>query len=414
MPDDRRAGAHAASPPRRGAQLPGVPGQARRRRADRAASSSTASPAPVRRRACSRRSPTAERIVIVPSSPVVSIGTILGVPGRAGRAGGAARGLRGRQPDHRRAPGRGPGRPLPGAARATPSARPPRWRASTPTWPATFVLDARDEAEAAGDRGARRAAGAHRRPDARPAGARPAGRRRRSRRSGERRRSWAVVPVKPLGGALRRLAAALDARVRRELQVAMLTRRARRLRRRRAGLVEVLVVTADPEAARPRRAPGGARVVPDHDPPRGMNAAVERGLAAAAARRRRGGARPHGRPAPGPRRATSTRPSPPPAGPGRRSLLVPSRDGTGTNAMLLRPPTALRPAPRPRTRSPATSPGARRGGPGGAAWRASGARPRHRHPRRPRRPDGLGRRVRRPGRPARALSGRALAAGSAR
>ena len=34
---------------------------------------------------------------------------------------------------------------------------------------------------------------------------------------------WAVIPVKPLRGALRRLRPALDARMRRELQVAMLT-----------------------------------------------------------------------------------------------------------------------------------------------------------------------------------------------
>ena len=46
-----------------------------------------------------------------------------------------------------------------------------------------------------------------------------------------------------------------------------------------------LVVTADPEAAR-LAAAEGARVVPDHDPPRGMNAAVRRprrGLARAGA-----------------------------------------------------------------------------------------------------------------------------------
>ena len=35
--------------------------------------------------------------------------------------------------------------------------------------------------------------------------------------------AWAVLPVKPLRGALRRLRPALPARARRELQVAMLT-----------------------------------------------------------------------------------------------------------------------------------------------------------------------------------------------
>ena len=43
------------------------------------------------------------------------------------------------------------------------------------------------------------------------------------------------------------------------------------------------MVTSDPDAAALAGAIAGARVVPDHDPPRGMNAAVARGLAAVAA-----------------------------------------------------------------------------------------------------------------------------------
>ena len=90
----------------------------------------------------------AERIVICPSSPVVSIGTILGDPGRARRARRPPRGLRRRQPDHRRR-ARSRARPTASSpAPATPSARRPRWPASTPTSPAVFVLDARDAAEA--------------------------------------------------------------------------------------------------------------------------------------------------------------------------------------------------------------------------------------------------------------------------
>ena len=88
-----------------------------------------------------------------------------------------------------------------------------------------------------------------------------------------------VVPVKPSGVALRRLAGMLDARTRRELQAAMLADVLGACAAAR-GLVEVLVVTADPEAGA-RAAARGARIIPDHDPPRGMNAAVEIGLAEA-------------------------------------------------------------------------------------------------------------------------------------
>lgn len=151
---------------------------------------------------------------------------------------------------------------------------------------------------------------------------------------------WAVIPVKPLRGALRRLTAALDAPVRRELQVAML----RDVLDACAGapaLAGVLVVTSDPDATAMARALAGARVVPDHAPPRGMNAAVARGLASVAAE----GADaalvltadlPLARPADIAAIVDAGRPGP-------SVLLVPSSDGTGTNAMLLRPPAALAP-----------------------------------------------------------------------
>ena len=151
---------------------------------------------------------------------------------------------------------------------------------------------------------------------------------------------WAVVPVKPLRGALRRLRPALDARMRRELQVAMLTDVLTACAGARS-LEGVLVVTSDPDAATLAGAIAGARVVPDHDPPRGMNAAVARGLAAVAAD--------------GAGAAlvlTADLPLLDPddidavvaAGASEASaLIVPSHEGTGTNAMLLRPPQALAP-----------------------------------------------------------------------
>lgn len=151
---------------------------------------------------------------------------------------------------------------------------------------------------------------------------------------------WAVIPVKPLRGALRRLTPALDAPVRRALQVAMLTDVLGACAQ--AGdLAGVMVVTSDPDATALAERIAGARVVPDHSPPRGMNAAVTRGLAAVADQGAEGAlvltadlplARAEdiaailAHPLPGP-----------------SALLVPSAAGTGTNAMLLRPPAALRP-----------------------------------------------------------------------
>ena len=156
-----------------------------------------------------------------------------------------------------------------------------------------------------------------------------------------------VVPVKPSGVALRRLAGMLDARTRRELQAAMLADVLGACASAR-GLVEVLVVTADAEAGA-RAVAQGARIIPDHDPPRGMNAAVEIGLAEAA----RSGAEaalvltadlPLAS-------AAEIEAALAAAGPPGSVLLVPSRDGTGTNAMLLRPPTAMRPTLGPDSRA---------------------------------------------------------------
>ncbi|CAN0304234.1 unnamed protein product, partial [Phaeothamnion confervicola] len=106
-------------------------------------------------------------------------------------------------------------------------------------------------------------------------------------------------------------------------------------------LAGVLVVTSDPDAAALARRLAGARIVPDHDPPRGMNAAVTRGLIAVAAAGAEGALV-----------LTADLPlahpddidalleacPPPPA-----CVLAPSLAGTGTNAMLIAPPTALSP-----------------------------------------------------------------------
>ena len=182
--------------------------------------------------------------------------------------------------------------------------------------------------------------------------------------------------MKPLRGALRRLTPALDAPVRRELQVAMLTDVLAAIAGARA-LAGVLVVTSDPEARGLAEAIAGARVVPDHDPPRGMNAAVVRGLEAVAARGADGAlvvtadlplARPEDLDA-----VVAAAP------PGPSATLAPSRDGTGTNAMLLRPPRRSPPASGPDSLARHLHQAARRGvtvpGWSGPAWRSTSTPP---------------------------------------
>lgn len=152
--------------------------------------------------------------------------------------------------------------------------------------------------------------------------------------------TWAVVPAKRLAGALRRLAPALGRPVRRELQVAMLHDVFSACAGAH-GLAGLLVVTSDPEVAARARRLAGARVIADHDPPQGMNGAVARGL---------GWAEEAG--AEAALVLTADLPLALPedvaailaaAPPGPSAVLVPSHDGTGTNAMLLRPPRAIAP-----------------------------------------------------------------------
>lgn len=148
----------------------------------------------------------------------------------------------------------------------------------------------------------------------------------------------AIIPVKPLETSLRRLAEVLDGPRRRALQAAMLAdvlgacMHASRL-------TATYVVTADVGAA-VIAGTFGARLVEDHSPPQGMNPAVERGQAQAIAD--------------GYRSAlvmTADLPQITPAAidgiieaaGSFEATLVPSESGTGTNAMLLRPPDVLRP-----------------------------------------------------------------------
>jgi 2-phospho-L-lactate/phosphoenolpyruvate guanylyltransferase len=148
-----------------------------------------------------------------------------------------------------------------------------------------------------------------------------------------------VVPVKRLDRALGRLADALHGDLRRELQIAMLTD----VLAAAAGARTVswtLVVTDDPDAAGLALA-AGAEVIAEPRPPAGMNRAVGEGLVVVA----RAGARgalvvmadlPLATSAALDRLVEE-------AGEGEGVTIATSRDRTGTNAMLLRPPTLLRP-----------------------------------------------------------------------
>jgi 2-phospho-L-lactate guanylyltransferase len=152
--------------------------------------------------------------------------------------------------------------------------------------------------------------------------------------------TWAVVPAKRLSGALRRLAPALGRPLRRELQVAMLEDVFSACARA-PGLAGLLVVTSDPEVADQARRVAGAEVIADHDPPRGMNGAVARGLGwAEAAGAEAALVLTADLPLALPEDLEAILTAAPPAPSG---VLVPSHDGTGTNAMLLRPPRAIAP-----------------------------------------------------------------------
>jgi 2-phospho-L-lactate guanylyltransferase len=156
-----------------------------------------------------------------------------------------------------------------------------------------------------------------------------------------KRKTWAIIPVKRLSQAKRRLAPVLPADARRQLVLVMLQDLLGTL-----GRVEeidtALVVTPDTRVSEVARK-AGAIVLPESRAA-GLNAAVKMGLAYA----HEHGATdalvlpvdiPLATPDELHRIVMSTTGGGPP-----RALLVPSHDGEGTNALLLSPPGALQPA----------------------------------------------------------------------
>ena len=166
-------------------------------------------------------------------------------------------------------------------------------------------------------------------------------------------RAVAVLPVKRFADAKQRLSTGLAPGTRRALAEAMLTDVLVALRRTE-GLDEVVVVTAEPVAE--ALALGyGARVVSDTREA-GQSPAAQLGLDAVEGGGRRA-ARPRRLP------GTRSRPAHRTAAVGRAGalvVLVPDRHGTGTNGLVLHPPTAIEPSFGPGSRERHTA--LRRGG----------------------------------------------------
>jgi 2-phospho-L-lactate/phosphoenolpyruvate guanylyltransferase len=149
----------------------------------------------------------------------------------------------------------------------------------------------------------------------------------------------AVLPVKSFGRAKQRLGAALAGTERSELAEAMVADVLAALRRVE-GVDHVVVVTAEPVAARAALAAGAAVV---HDPEEsGQSAAAARGVSAAAAD---GADRvllvPGDCPALDPGEVSGLLAG---GGPPPHLTIVPDRHGTGTNALLIAPPDAVAPS----------------------------------------------------------------------
>ena len=145
-----------------------------------------------------------------------------------------------------------------------------------------------------------------------------------------------VIPAKPLERALGRLAGMLEPPARRALQAAML---ADVLSASARFSDRVAVVTSDRVAAALARE-HAAVVVPDANPPAGINQAVRRGIAAAGTA---GAVMVVMGDLPGAsvddlRQVAAAGLSIPGV------TIAVSRDGTGSNAMLLSPPTVITPA----------------------------------------------------------------------
>ena len=156
-----------------------------------------------------------------------------------------------------------------------------------------------------------------------------------------KRTTWAIVPVKRLSQAKRRLAPVLPAEARRELVLAMLQNVLGALVQVRE-IDALLVVTPDARVAEIARA-AGANILSEARST-GLNPAVKSGLAYARAHGATNalvlpGDVPLSTPHELRRIVTSAH-----GGAQPRALLAPSHDGEGTNALLLSPPDILQPS----------------------------------------------------------------------
>jgi len=151
--------------------------------------------------------------------------------------------------------------------------------------------------------------------------------------------TWAIIPVKALPAAKQRLAAVLPPLARQQLVLTML-RSVLTAIAEAGGIDRTLVVTPDATVA--ELALGEGAQVLREARAHGLNAAVRAGLARAVA---------------GAARRALVLPADVPlitaselkgllasAGGSPRVALVPAADGEGTNAMLLEPPTAIKPS----------------------------------------------------------------------
>jgi 2-phospho-L-lactate/phosphoenolpyruvate guanylyltransferase len=149
-------------------------------------------------------------------------------------------------------------------------------------------------------------------------------------------RTLAILPVKSFGAAKQRLASALGSDSRQALAQAMFEDVLASLRRV-DGLEAIAVVTADPGAEAAARGEG-VPVLPD-TAQAGQSAAASIGIAHAVAERfERVLLVPGDTPLLDPGEVGSLLAAP------RAVSIVPDRHGTGTNALLLRPPDAIAPS----------------------------------------------------------------------
>jgi len=151
-------------------------------------------------------------------------------------------------------------------------------------------------------------------------------------------RTLAILPVKGFAEAKQRLAAELDSGPRRALAEAMFSDVLVALRRA-AKVDGIIVVTGDPGAAQIAGGYGAGVLFADE---RGHNAAASAGIARSLElEAERTLLVPGDCPLLDPRQLDELlqRPAAP-----RSALIVPDRHGTGTNALLLTPPDALKPA----------------------------------------------------------------------